>query len=95
MERRTGEQVMRTTVIIAKSGEGYTISVSGRFRGGGNSDHLTPYDAATSAAKYMLHHAAPNPEGGVMMAPPEVLELVPVHLRAIPARDEQTDIERR
>ena len=33
----------------------------------------------------MIEYAQANPEGGDLMAPPEVLELVPAHLRSIDA----------
>jgi hypothetical protein len=31
----------------------------------------------------MLEYAQSNPDGGDLMAPPEVLDLVPAHLRSI------------
>lgn len=76
---------MRTTVIITKRGEGYISTVSGRFGGGhqGARCGLTPHEAAASAARYMIQYAQSNPDGGDLMAPPEVLELVPEHLRSI------------
>lgn len=79
---------MRTTVIITKRGEGYISTVSGKHGGGhiGARCGLTPYDAAAKAAEYMLEYAQSNPEGGDLMAPPEVLELVPQHLRNIALR---------
>ena len=79
---------MRATVIIAKRGAGYISTVSGRFGGGhqGARAGLTAYDAATTAARYMIEYAQTNPEGGDLMAPLEVLELVPEHLRSVPAR---------
>jgi len=79
---------MRTTVIIQKRGEGYISNVSGKFGGGhsGARAGLTPYDAAAQAAKLMVEYAQTNDEGGDLMAPPEVLELVPEHLRSIPAK---------
>lgn len=81
---------MRSTVIITKRGEGYISSVSGRFGGGhqGARAGLTTYDAASKAAQYMIEYAQSNPEGGDLMAPPEVLDLVPVHLRSIDAQKE-------
>lgn len=76
---------MRSTVIISKRGEGYISSVSGKFGGGhqGARAGLTPYDAAATAARYMIEYAQSNPEGGDLMAPEEVMELVPAHLRSI------------
>ena len=78
---------MRTSVIITKRGEGYISTVSGKFGGGhsGARCGLTPYDAAARAAQLMIEYAQSNPEGGDLMAPPEVLDLVPEHLRALPA----------
>lgn len=78
---------MRTTVIITKRGEGYISTVSGQFGGGhqGARCGLTPFDAAAKAASYMIQYAQGNPDGGDLMAPPEVLELVPEHLRSIAA----------
>ena len=80
---------MRTTVIITHRGEGYISSVSGKFGGGhsGARCGLTPYEAAAKAAKYMIDYAVNNPEGGDLMAPLEVLELVPEHLRIIAAKN--------
>lgn len=78
---------MRTTVIIIKRGEGYISQVSGQHGGGHNGARcgLTPYDAAAAAARYMIEYAKDNPAGGDLMAPPEVLDLVPEHLRRIDA----------
>ncbi len=80
---------MRTTVIITKRGEGYISTVSGRHGGGhqGSRAGLTPFNAAATAARYMIEYAQSNPEGGDLMAPPEVLEHVPEHLRTIQASD--------
>ncbi|MCC6719149.1 MAG: hypothetical protein IT555_14800 [Acetobacteraceae bacterium] len=47
---------------------------------------LTAYDAAATAARYMIEYAQSNPDGGDLMAPADVLELVPEHLRSISAR---------
>ena len=44
---------------------------------------LTPEDAALYAARIMVRLALSNPEGGSLMAPPEVLTLVPEHLREV------------
>jgi hypothetical protein len=76
---------MRTTVIISKRGAGYISTVHGQFGGGhdGARAGLTAYDAAAVAAKYMIRYAKSNPEGGDLMAPTEVLELVPADLRNI------------
>ena len=76
---------MRTTVIISKRGDGYISSVSGKHGGGhsGGRCGLTPYDAAASAARLMIEYGQSNDEGGDLMAPPEVLDMVPAHLHKI------------
>lgn len=81
---------MRTTIIITKRGAGYISTAQGKSGGGhqGARCGLTPYDAAAAAARYMIEYAQSNPEGGDLMAPPEVLELVPVHLHSIPAHEQ-------
>jgi hypothetical protein len=81
---------MKTSVIIQKRGDGYISTVAGRFGGGhqGARAGLKPYDAAAQAAKLMLEYAQTNPEGGDLMAPPEVLEQVPEHLRKINPKKE-------
>lgn len=80
---------MRTTVIITKRGKGYISLVTGRFSGGhqGARAGLTPYEAAAKASQYMIEYAQSNPEGGDLMAPQEVLDLVPAHLRSIVASE--------
>lgn len=81
---------MRTTVIITKRGEGYISTVSGKFGGGHNGARagLTPYDAAATAARLMLEYASSNNEGGDLMAPAEVLDLIPENLRKIEGKNE-------
>jgi len=76
---------MKTTVIITKRGEGYISTVQGKFGGGhqGARAGLTPFDAAARAAQLMIEYATSNEEGGELMAPSEVLELVPAHLRKV------------
>lgn len=76
---------MRSTVIIKKRGEGYICTVSGKFGGGyqGRRAGITPQEAATTAAEAMIQYAQSNDDGGDLMAPPEVLELVPNHLRNV------------
>ena len=78
---------MRSTVIITKRGPGYISTVAGRFGGGhqGARCGLTAKVAATHAATLMLRYSATNPEGGSLMAPDEVMALVPEHLREIAA----------
>lgn len=76
---------MRSTVIITKRGAGYISTVSGKFGGGhqGARCGLEPHEAAAAAAKLMIEYAQNNPEGGDLMAPQEILDLVPLHLRSI------------
>lgn len=84
---------MRSTVIISKRGDGYISTVTGKFGGGhqGRRCGLTPYDAAAAGARYMIEYAQSNPEGGDLMAPPEVLDLVPKHLHCVTKKNEQND----
>lgn len=82
---------MKSTVIIKIRGDGYIATVgtqSGNTAVQGMRIGITPHDAATRAAELMLQYAAHNPDGGELMAPPEVAELVPAHLRNIAARNE-------
>jgi hypothetical protein len=82
---------MRSTIIITKRGEGYISTVSGKFGGGhqGARAGLDAHAAAATAARYMILYAQSNEDGGDLMAPPEVLELVPEHLRSVAAQKEK------
>lgn len=87
---------MRSTIIISKRGEGYISTVSGKFGGGhfggghqGCKAGLTPYDAAATAARYMIEYAQSNEQGGDLMAPKEIMDLVPAHLHSIPAHEQK------
>ena len=83
--RPATEKIMKSTVIITKRGEGYISTAAGKFGGGHNGARagLTAYDAAATAARLMIEYAVSNQEGGELMAPAEVLELVPEHLRKV------------
>ena len=76
---------MRSTIIITKRGNGYISTASGQHGGGhqGARCGLTPHEAASHAAGLMLRYGARNPDGASLMAPEEVMALVPMHLRAI------------
>ena len=74
---------MRATVVITKSGSEYRATLLGKRGHQGASAGLTPYEAAATAAKMMVWCAVNDPEGGVLMAPPEVMDLVPEHLRNV------------
>lgn len=76
---------MKTTVIITKKNNKYYSTVAGGQDVGHTNARagLTPYDAAAKAGQLMIRYAQSNPEGGDLMAPPEVLELVPQQLRSI------------
>lgn len=84
---------MRASVVISRRGEGYISSVTGKFGGGhsGCRAGLTPYDAAAHAAQMMQRYAVTNSEGGDLMAPPEVLALVPESLRVVAGRENADD----
>ena len=76
---------MRSTVIITRRGAGFVSTVSGQHGGGhqGARCGLTPQEAAAHAAGLMLRYGAWNAEGASLMAPDEVMALVPEHLRSI------------
>ena len=76
---------MRTLITIRKRGAGYICDLTGQHGGGyqGRQCGLTPYEAATTAAREMATYAGSNPDGGDLMAPPEVMELVPVTWRVV------------
>ena len=81
---------MRTLITIRKRGAGYIMDISGpqgSLRQGAQCG-ITPYEAATTAAREMALHASPqaNPDGGDLMAPPEVMELVPETWRNVAPR---------
>ena len=81
---------MRSSVIISKRGDIYIADVSGKFGGGysGPTAGKTPEEAAAFACREMIRYAQGNKDGGDLIAPSEVMELVPEHLRSISARDD-------
>ena len=78
---------MRTLITIRKRGAGYIMDVStrGEMIRQGAQCGVDPYAAATAAASAMAQYAAlsSNPAGGDLMAPPEVMEHVPVTWRCV------------
>jgi hypothetical protein len=76
---------MRSTVIIEKRGSGYYASASGKFGGGfsGTPVGTDPSSAAAFAARQMVSYAQSNNEGGDLVAPEEVMALVPKHLQHV------------
>ena len=82
---------MRTVVIIEKEKGGLDGYRSTTSSGGSGHCGDTPVEAAAKAAKLMLRYARRNPEGGDLMAPPEVLELVPPHLHTIEPGQKQEE----
>lgn len=82
------EKKMRSTVIIKKRGEGYIATVCGKFGGGfhGARCGLTAQDAAIRAAELMVQYAQSNNEGCDLVAPQEIIALMPKHLLSIDAK---------
>ena len=78
---------MRTLITIRKRGAGYIMDAStrGELIRQGAQCGVDPYAAATAAPSAMAQYAAlfSNPDGGDLMAPPEVMEHVPVAWRKI------------
>lgn len=79
---------MRSSVIITKTGDRFYCTVSGKFGGGFSNARagLTPGEAAGFAAKKMIEYGQCNPEGADLVAPEEVIDLIPKHLRSIGAK---------
>jgi hypothetical protein len=76
---------MKTTVIVKEAQNGYQITVS-TGQGVGETVYTEgdkPFDAAAAAAEAMAKWGVPNEEGAELMAPDEVMALVPKHLRGI------------
>jgi hypothetical protein len=74
---------VRTTVIVKQRGAGFVATVSTSEEGAPNGARigLSPSEAAASAAELMMRWCRET--GGDLLAPPEVLALVPAHLRTI------------
>lgn len=70
---------MKATLIIEKRGEGYIYDLfSVRATKRGVRCGLTPLEAATEASRILANLQF---EGAAVVAPPEVLEIIPAHLR--------------
>ena len=76
---------MRSTVIISRRGDDYFSTVTGRFGGGHQGERcgINPQEAATHAEVLMLRYGATNPDGASLMAPEEVLALIPSQVRRL------------
>lgn len=72
----------RSTVTITQRAGWYIATVDGQSERIGR----TAAEAAAIATQLMVQHAVENPNGGVLIAPADVLALVPAHLRDVPAR---------
>lgn len=73
----------RRTVIVKKRGPGYIATVHNTDGSGpqGARIGLTPQDAATRAAELMLEWCQES--GGDLLAPDEVMQRIPEHLRRL------------
>ena len=71
----------RSTITITQRAGWYIATVDGRSERIGR----TASEGAALATRLMLQHAVENPSGGVLIAPADVLDLVPAHLRDVPA----------
>lgn len=87
---------MRSAIIIengvgGSGAPGYRCSAYGKFGGGYRFAWAgaTPIEAATFASRELIRYARTNSEGGDLVAPPEVLDLVPESLHTIPAASDQ------
>ena len=76
-----------SVVTVYKSVGGYRVTVSGKFGGGFSTTRPgTPADVALFVAAQMQRYAMSNPHGGSLVAPPEILDLVPEMLRTVAGR---------
>lgn len=78
---------MRSTIIVRKLASGQLVmDVIGRYGGGGRGSALRgePHEIAAIVASAAVDYCQSNPEGGDVMAPPEIMELIPEHLRSVP-----------
>lgn len=71
-----------STITITQRAGWYIATVDGQSERIGR----TAAEAAAIATQLMVQHAVENPNGGVLIAPADVLALVPAHLRDVPAR---------
>jgi hypothetical protein len=78
---------METTIIIAKR-EGVYVSTVSSQSGEEYSNRpigRNPEEAAAAATQLMIDHAINNPDGGELIALPEIYALVPKHLHKVKA----------
>ena len=78
---------METTIIIAKREGIYVSTVSSQFGEEYSNRPIgrTPDEAASAATQLMIEYAVSNPDGGELIALPEIYALVPHHLHKIKA----------
>ncbi|MEQ1636729.1 MAG: hypothetical protein ABL903_08545 [Methylococcales bacterium] len=82
---------MKTTVIVREYQGGYQVTVS-TGQGVGEMVYVVsdqPFDAAAAATEAMAKWGVTNEEGAELMAPQEVLELVPEHLWYVDAKPQK------
>jgi hypothetical protein len=79
---------MRSLVIVRRRGPHYITDASGKFGGGfrGAGATTDPAQAACFAASMVARYSISNPDGGDLIAPPEVLALIPARLHDIPEK---------
>lgn len=79
---------MRATIIIEKKEGIYRGSAIGKFGGGYRFAFAgaSAAEAGAFAAREMARYAITNSEGGDLVAPPEIMEIVPAQLRSVEAR---------
>lgn len=80
---------MRSLITISRRQTVYFASARGEFGGGYCGAHAgdTPEEAALFAIREMRRYALTNPEGGDLVAPPDVLAHVSRELRTVAGRD--------
>lgn len=82
---------MKTTVIVKEAKNGYQVTVS-TGQGVGEMVYVVsdqPFDAAAAAAEAMAKWGVTNDDGAEVMAPDEVLDLIPSHLRCVAGKPQK------
>lgn len=78
---------MRTVISVSKCPRTLEYEIDIATRGGrplkGLRAGRTPGEAAARAASYAICHCLENPQGGDIVAPSYILELIPEHLRNV------------
>ena len=77
----------KSRIMVHATAGGYRIHVAGRFGGGFAATRPgTPAEVAPFIGAQIMRYTLSNPLGGYLMAPPEIMDLIPEDLRSIEPR---------